>query len=59
MTYLELLKKLQTLTKSQLDEEVLVYVEEQDFFYDDGTCLRVSIDNVPGLIQKDFPYLVV
>lgn len=59
MTYLELLKKLQTLEKNQLDREVLVYDKKKDFFYDDGTNLRVTDRSVPGFIDADFPYLVV
>jgi len=59
MTYLELLKKLQTLEKNQLDRQVLVYNEEEDFFYDDGTNLRITDRSVPGLIDANFPYLVV
>ena len=59
MTYLELLKKLQTLEKNQLDRQVLVYNEEEDLFYDDGTNLRITDRSVPGFIDADFPYLVV
>lgn len=59
MTYQQLLQMIQTLDKNQLDREVLVYNQEEDFFYDDGTSLRVSMNAVPGFIDKDFPYLVV
>lgn len=59
MTYLELLEKLQTLEKNQLDSQVLVYNEEEDLFYDDGTNLRIANRSIPGLIDADFPYLVV
>lgn len=59
MTYLELLKKLQTLEKNQLDRQVLVYNEEEDLFYDNGTDFRITDRFIPGLIDADFPYLVV
>lgn len=59
MTYLELLKKLQTFDENQLDREVLVYNEEEDLFYDDGTNFRITDRSIPGLIDANFPYLVV
>ena len=59
MTYRELLSKLQSFTDNQLDKEILVYNYEDDVFFDDGTELRISVNEVPGFISKDFPYLVV
>lgn len=59
MTYRELLAYIQTLDKDQLDREVLVYNQEEDFFYENGTEFRVTDREIPGLIDKDFPYLTV
>ena len=59
MTYKELLAYIQTLNKNQLDREVLVYNQEGDFFYDDGTGFRVTDRAIPGLIDADLPYLTV
>lgn len=59
MTYLELLAYIQTLDKDQLDREVLVYNQEEDLFYENGTEFRVTDRAIPGLIDKDFPYLTV
>lgn len=59
MTYQQLFEMIQTLDKNQLDREVLVYNQEEDFFYDDGTSFAVSVNAVPGFIDKGFPYLVV
>ena len=59
MTYRELLAYIQTLDKDQLDREVLVYNQEEDLFYEDGTEFRVTDRSIPGLIDKDFPYLTV
>lgn len=59
MTYKELLTHIQTLNKDQLDREVLVYNQEEDLFYDDGTCFRITDRAIPGLIDADLPYLTV
>jgi len=59
MTYRELLSKLQSFTDNQLDNEILVYNYGEDVFFDDGTELCISVNEVPGFISKDFPYLVV
>ena len=59
MTYQELLQIIQTLDKNQLDREVLVYDSSTDGWYDDGTNLRITDCSVPGLIDANFPYLVV
>lgn len=59
MTYRELLAYIQTLNKNQLDREVLIYNEEEDLFYEDGTSFRVTDRAIPGLIDADFPYLTV
>ena len=59
MTYQQLLSYIQTLDKEQMDREVFVYDSSQDVFYDDGTSFRITSTSVPGLIDKDFPYLVV
>ena len=59
MTYRELLAYIQTLDKDQLDREVLVYNQEEDFFYENGTEFRVTDREIPGMIDKDFPYLTV
>jgi hypothetical protein len=59
MNYRELLSHIQNLTEEQLDREVLVYNSEEDFFFDDGTNMSISVNSIPGFIDKDFPYLTV
>jgi hypothetical protein len=59
MTYKDLLQQLQQLTEEQLDREVLVYNSKEDFFFDDGTNMSISVNSIPGFIDKDFPYLTV
>ncbi len=59
MKYRELLSHIQNLTEEQLDREVLVYNSEEDFFFDDGTNMSISVNSIPGFIDKDFPYLTV
>ena len=59
MTYKQLLSYIQTLDKEQMDREVFVYDSSQDVFYDDGTQFRITSKSVPGLIDNNFPYLVV
>ena len=59
MNYRELLSHIQNLTEEQLDREVLVYNSEEDFFFDDGTNISISVNSIPGFIDKDFPYLTV
>jgi hypothetical protein len=59
MNYRELLSHIQNLTEEQLDREVLVYNSEEDFFFDAGTNMSISVNSIPGFIDKDFPYLTV
>lgn len=59
MTYRELLAYIQTLDKDQLDREVLVYNQEEDFFYENGTEFKVTDRAIPGFIDADLPYLTV
>ncbi len=59
MNYRKLLSHIQNLTEEQLDREVLVYNSEEDFFFDDGTNMSISVNSIPGFIDKDFPYLTV
>jgi hypothetical protein len=59
MTFQDLLNQIQSLNQEQLSREVLVYSSDEDFFFDDGTSFAISHKEVPGLIDKDFPYFVV
>jgi predicted nuclease of restriction endonuclease-like RecB superfamily len=58
MTYKELLDKLGELSKEQLNRNVILYNldSEDDIFYDART-LSISVTEVEGLIDKDYPYI--
>jgi hypothetical protein len=60
MTYKELLSHIQNLTEEQLNREVILYNFEEDLLLDNVvTALRSAQCDVPGLISKDTPYLVM
>lgn len=60
MRYRDLLNKIQNLSESQLDREVLVYDHKKKIIYNESVVdLRVSVAAVPGIIDKDFSYLVI
>ena len=60
MTYKELLSHIQNLTEEQLNREVILYNFEEDLILDNEvTDLRFAHCDVPGLISKDTPYLVM
>jgi len=58
MTYQELFLLLQTLDHQQLKREVAIYDPETDLLKD-VTSLRITAYEVPTVIDKDYPYLVV
>ncbi len=58
MTYQELFLLLQSLDHQQLKREVAIYDPETDLLKD-AISLRITAYEVPTVIDKDYPYLVV
>ena len=58
MTYQELFLLLQSLDHQQLKREVAIYDPENDLLKD-AISLRITAYEVPTVIDKDYPYLVV
>lgn len=58
MTYQDLLFFLQTLDHQQLKREVAIYDPETDLLKD-AISLRITAYEVPTVIDKDYPYLVI
>ena len=59
MKYRQLLDELQLLNKEQLDQDVTVYVSEQDEYYALRSDYPVAVSETDDVLDGDHFYLVI